>query len=143
MPASTWLLAGLFALAVGYTLYFAAGLLKPIALAGFLTLVLSPAKRALTRFGIPPLASAGLLVVTVTGIILVLISLLALPAGEWIEEAPQNIRELQRELRAPGGSIGNIRELAEEVDELADVDNGSAAPQAVVVEQPGMMKRMV
>ncbi|MEJ2604930.1 MAG: AI-2E family transporter, partial [Gammaproteobacteria bacterium] len=39
--------------------------------------------------------------------------------------------------------IGNIRELAEEVDELADVDNGSAAPQAVVVEQPGMMKRMV
>lgn len=134
--------AALFGLAVAYTLYFAASLLKPITLAVFFALVLSPAKRLLVRLGLPQLLAAGVLVISVAGVVTSLISFLAVPAEEWLSEAPRTLRELQREIRSPTGRMGDIQELAAEVDELTEMDNGAGSGREVVVDKPGIIARV-
>ena len=53
LPASSLAIIGLFVLAVFYTLYFGRAFFIPVALAFFLSFLLGPAVRALTKLRIP------------------------------------------------------------------------------------------
>ena len=135
-------LTGLFILASLYTLYFAAAVLIPIAIAVFLNILLSPIVRRLHRAGVSRALAAGLLIVTVVGLAGLVGGSLAGPAGEWLRDAPRTVRQMERRMLNPRGALADIQALAEEVDGLASVDKRKAAPE-VVVREDGILVGVV
>ena len=133
---------GLFALTILATLYVADDLLVPIAFAMLLNLLFFPLVRALQRYRIPSGLSAGVIVLMLVGLFVLLGNLLSGPAQEWLAEAPRTIRALQSEMFAAQDQFAGIRELADEVDQLAISDSASGA-QAVVVQEPGLIDDLV
>jgi len=131
-------LTGLFVLACLYTLYFAAALLIPVAIAVFLSILLSPVVRRLQRAGVSRTLVAGLLIAMIVGFAGLVGGSLAGPAEEWLRDAPRTIREMQQRMFNPRGALADIQALAEEVDGLAAVDKRTAAPE-VVVRQDGIL----
>jgi predicted PurR-regulated permease PerM len=81
-------LTGLFVLATFYTLYFARAVLLPIVLALFLSYLLRPIVRGLSRAKVPSPLSAAVILITVLASIGWLVSLLATPAAGWLQKAP-------------------------------------------------------
>lgn len=135
-------LTGLFILACLYTLYFAAPLLIPIAIATFLNITLSPVVRRLHRAGVARSLAAGMLIVMIVGFAGLVGGTLAGPAEEWLRDAPRTIRQMQARLFNPRGALADIQALAEEVDGLATVDKRTAAPE-VVVREDGILGAVV
>jgi len=141
-PVFSGALLALLLIAVVAVMYGAADLLVPIAFSLLLNLLLSPLVKALQRLGIPPALSAGVLVTTIVGLVVFAAGSLAGPAERWINEAPQSIREFQRQAFEAKDQLSGITELAEEVDELANTETPSNA-QEVVVKGPGVLTSVV
>jgi predicted PurR-regulated permease PerM len=133
---------GLLLLAIPATLYFAADLLTPIAFAVLLNLLLSPLVRAGSRIGIPSGVSAAVLVGSMIGLLVTLIMLLSEPAERWIAEAPTTVRELRLDMFSARSHLDGIRELADEVEELATPED-KPGTQAVVVRGPGVIESLL
>lgn len=135
--ATVWLLV----LAVLAVLYLAADLFIPIAFAILVNLLLSPVVQALQRIGSPPAVSAMVLIVTLLVALAAIIASLAVPAEEWLQQAPTTLRELQEQIRLADGHFAGIQQLAEEVDQLAATDTPTA--QSVVVQGPGILENLL
>ncbi|MBT8096949.1 MAG: AI-2E family transporter [Woeseia sp.] len=133
---------GLFALATGAVLYFAANLLIPIAFAGLISLLLSPAVRYLTRWHIPTALASLLVIAMLVVTAAAALTNLAEPANQWLSEAPTSVRELQRKAFGPKEQLANIQELADEVEELTTSDSPDR-PQPVVVTGPSVLETFV
>ncbi len=113
--ALRWSIYGLFALGVLYTLYVARGVVLPVTLALLVSLLFAPIVRRLARLGVPPAVSALLVLAILVGSLAGVGWVVAKPAMNWLERAPQGIEsllagggELQREL-------GRVAHSAEEV----------------------------
>jgi predicted PurR-regulated permease PerM len=129
---------GLLILAFGYTLYFAANLLLPIATAVLASLILEPIVKALRRWRVP----AGL------GALLVLLGLLggagygiwalATPAAEWLERAPAAAREVERKIHFVREPLTRVSEASAEVEKATALSSAPPA-RAVVVQPPSML----
>jgi predicted PurR-regulated permease PerM len=93
------------------------------------------------RTGVSPGAAALLIVgALLAGVTAVVLSL-AVPASEWVADAPNIGRQIEWKLRDLRGAAEGMREAAEQVDAQVDeITNGEAAEdpdvQRVVVEQP-------
>src|SRR5579864_8296935 len=125
---------GLFVLASFYTLYFCRSLLLPLVLAGLLSLLLSPAVRALKRLHIPELLGAGLVLLTVLGSVGFGIYQLSGPAVDWIQRAPQSLRAAEVKLRDIRRSMQRLGRATEQVERIAEVGaNPGQRPPAVSV----------
>lgn len=135
-------LTGLFILALGYTLYFAAGLLIPITISVLLSILFFPVVRSLARVGMPRALSSAMIVAAIVVLVGLAMSTLAGPAQEWLREAPQSLRELKREMLHANRNLEDIKALAKEVEGLTDVEEGvdPEAPQPVVVEAPSVFE---
>jgi predicted PurR-regulated permease PerM len=133
---------GLFALAVVYTLYFAAGLLIPIALAVFVSITFSPVVSFLTRWHIPPFLSAAITVGTLVSLTALAVLALAGPAERWLNDAPKAMRELQNHILPAKGPMADIQELADEVSELGTVE-ATEMTTSVVLQGPGILENVV
>jgi predicted PurR-regulated permease PerM len=134
--------AGLQVLAIAYTLYFAAGLLVPIAIAIFISITFSPVVRNLARWHIPKSLSAALIVGAIVTVTTFAVLALAGPAEKWLNDAPKAIRGLQADFLPAKGPMADIQELADEVNELGKVD----APEkttSVVIQAPGLLENAV
>ncbi|MDX1381849.1 MAG: AI-2E family transporter, partial [Xanthomonadales bacterium] len=138
-------LTGLFILALGYTLYFAAGLLIPITISVLLSILFFPVVRSLARVGVPRGLSSAMIVAAIVVLVGLAISTLAGPAQEWVREAPHSLRELKREMLQANRNLEDIKALAKEVEDLTDVEEGvdPEAPQPVVVQAPGVFETFV
>lgn len=134
--------AGLFALAVLYTLYFAAGLLIPIALAVFVSITFSPVVSFLTRWHVPPFLSAAITVGTLVSLTALAVLALAGPAERWLNDAPTAMRELQNHILPAKGPMADIQELADEVSELGTVE-ATETKNSVVLQGPGILENVV
>jgi predicted PurR-regulated permease PerM len=89
----------LTALAVLYTLYFAADIILPFVLALVLGLLLSPAARFLhTRLKFPRMLAALLLIGALFSALGGIGYGVSVPAHTWIAKAPQSVPELERKL---------------------------------------------
>ncbi len=89
----------LTALAVLYTLYFAAGIVLPFVLALVLGLLLSPAARFLCdRLRLPRMLAAILLILVLFSVIGGIGYAISVPATGWIARAPQSLPTLQKKL---------------------------------------------
>jgi predicted PurR-regulated permease PerM len=122
----SFLLTGLFLLAVFHTLRVARDLLLPLMLAFFLSFLLSPLMRMLKRARIPQAVGAALLlIVLVGGVGLGLYSLVD-PAAEWIEKAPESLSRIQRKLRLLRSPIEQVSRTADQVERTIAGESATA-----------------
>ena len=128
---------GIFLLALLYTAYAAASVLKPLVVATLLFLLLHPIVRWLTEAGL----RAGLAAFLIVGVLLSLIGFggykLSVPAEEWSEQIPRALRQIGAELRGAKRPVEKVSQMAEEAEKIADIGGGSPKQQ-VIVEEPGL-----
>lgn len=125
-------LSGILLLLTMYTLYFAASLIMPIALAFLLSLVLSPVVRFLVRLRIPQTLGALLVMAGVAAVMVAGIYAFAEPASEWMDKAPYELRKLEYKLAWVKEPIKKFQETKEQVKEIAEVQEAAGdgkAPQ--------------
>lgn len=139
-------LIALAVLALFHTLYFARAILLPMAMAVVLGLVLKPVRRKLTHLGLPNMAAAAVVFVTFTAILAVAISLLWQPANHWLEQAPEILHDLRKQLEGGGGPLESLAEAEQELDKLTAMTEKAARsdqPMAVRVEQPALTSQLL
>ncbi|WP_083704752.1 AI-2E family transporter [Motiliproteus sp. MSK22-1] len=117
----TWLLWGLLVLAVIYTLELVKELLIPVALALLLSLLLAPLVRRLERLHLPRPLGAGVIVLTLFGALSYGIAGAVNPVGEWIEQAPTVLRQLERKVYPIKKTVEEVSKTADKVDQIATV----------------------
>jgi predicted PurR-regulated permease PerM len=127
----SFMLTGLFLLALFHTLRMARDLFLPLLLAFFLSFLLSPLLRILKRAHISESVGAALLlIVLVGGVGLGLYSLVA-PATEWIAKAPESVARIQGKLRAMRFPMEQMSRTADQVERTIAGDSGTAPVSAV------------
>jgi predicted PurR-regulated permease PerM len=119
-------------------LYYARGFFLPLILALLITLAFMPWVRALARRGVPPVASAIMVVIAIGGGLIGLSLLLAEPTSRMLAEAPQIIDQL-RDRFGGQGALSNLVAATEQVQEMAEGSDAPGAPQKVVLAQPGII----
>ena len=134
--------AGLLALALIGTLYFAAPLVLPIVLAVLFSLLLSPAVRALARVGLPlPLGALAVLLLVIGAIVAAAWQLTA-PAVEWLERAPKVMREVQLKLHPIKQSVEQVQKATEEVEKATQVQGGKRVRE-VTIKGPSLLEQLM
>jgi predicted PurR-regulated permease PerM len=134
-------LTGLFLLAALYTLYFARAFFLPIVLAVLLSFLMSPAVRFLKKLHIPNGVGAGLLVLTLIGSLGLGIYELAGPAYEWAQQAPRQMRRLERKLAEFKKPVQTMSKATQQVEQMTQVGAGRQ-PAKVEVQTETLGERM-
>jgi predicted PurR-regulated permease PerM len=124
-------------LAVFYTLYFAASLLVPIAAAVLLSMLLAPPVQFLEGLRIPRLLASAIVVVATIGIVGAGVAVLAGPAAEWLERAPQSLHKIEERFLSFRKPIEDIQRAADHLNNSSGVKAGSE-PQEVRVVRPAL-----
>lgn len=133
-------LTGLFLLAAMYTLYVARSFLLPVVLAGLLTLLLEPVVRFLKRrLRIPTPLGAGIILLAFLGGLGFSVYQLAQPAYDWVEKAPQTLRQVERKLRGLKKPVQTLGKATEQVEKIAQV---GTTTRSVTVNQPSLGLRL-
>jgi predicted PurR-regulated permease PerM len=120
-------------------LYYARGFFLPLILALLTTLAFMPAVRNLSRRGIPPVATAILVVLGIGAGLIGLSLLLAEPTSRMLAEAPQIIDGLRDRFGGGGGPLSRLSEASEQIQEMAEGTDEPGGPQKVVLAQPGII----
>jgi len=119
-------------LAVGAVLYFAQDVFIPVAVALFLTLLLTPAVDRLQRWHM----SRGLAVIIVMLVVFAAaaaaINAVWTPASDWLARAPQTMREIEPRVKP-------LRDMFKRVDEVAERAGRLTQGQAVAVARPAII----
>ncbi len=138
--SGTWALPGLLLLAVLTLLYLARDLVLPIVAALILSLVFLPLVRGLKKIFIPVPLGAGLVVLALLAGLVGGIYNLADPASEWLDKAPQSLREIDSKLRRVTGSVHNVATATAQVQDITEkLTNGGETkkkPREVIVKEP-------
>lgn len=129
-------------LAVMYTLYFASALFVPLVAAILLYQLLHRPVRALGEVGIPLAAAAAVTLLVLFALVGVASHFLVEPAEQWLRDAPASLGELRRELQSSAGALDELRELGEEIDELANMADEDANVPVVQIRAPGHLQAL-
>ena len=129
-------------LAVFYTLYFAASLLVPIAVAILLSTVVSPLVEFLEGRCVPRLFASAVVVIATIGIVGTGVVVLAGPAAEWLEKAPQSLHKIEQKFISFRGQIDNFQKAADHLNDASGV-KVSSGPQDVRVVRPALTDLML
>ncbi|MEF9977464.1 MAG: AI-2E family transporter [Thermomonas sp.] len=130
-PASLVVLA---ALAVGYTLWATQDLILPVLLAMFFALVGNPIIRLLQRIRIPRFIAALAVLCSGLALAVLLGQQLIQPAGEWIREAPRELRSLAPKLQKLAKPVQEANKAAENIARAAGGESTSRPVQVVRTE---------
>jgi predicted PurR-regulated permease PerM len=133
-------LTGLFLLALFYTVYFTRTLLLPIVLAILLSFLLAPLVRGLARVRIPLKVGAALVMISLLFLIALGFYRLSGPAAQWMEQAPESLRQLEADLRLLQRPVEKVTEAAEEVERITS--GGEAPAQRVETSQPSLTQSL-
>jgi predicted PurR-regulated permease PerM len=139
MFLGSFMLTGLFLLALFHTLRVARDLLLPLMLAFFLSFLLSPLLRMLKRAHIPEAVGAALLLTVLVGGLGLGVYSLVEPATEWIEKAPESLTRIQRKLRSLRSPMEQMNRTADQVERTIAGESGSAP--VAVVKSPAWIKQ--
>lgn len=110
---------GILILAVFYTLYFAASLLIPIAIAVLLNVIFSPVGRSLVRRGVPNVVSAALIVIVLMGAIISSTFLLSNPVSDWVDRLPTIAWQIKGKLADLMQPVESVKQITTQVDDIA------------------------
>lgn len=123
------LIAVLAALAIGRA--FAV----PVILAFLLSLVFSGPCRWLRRKGIPEAVTAAAIVLSLVAGLTASTAILAIPASEWIEDAPRVAQQVERKLKDISGVAAAVAEADRRIEEATTgAADGAEDPVEVVIE---------
>ncbi len=133
-PRAPLSLVVLAVLAVGYTLWITQDVVLPVLLAMFFALVGNPIIRVLQRLHVPRFL--GALAVLCGGIALavLLAQQLVQPAGEWIREAPRELRSLAPKVQKLIKPVQEANKAAENIARAAGGENTARPAQVVKTE---------
>ena len=112
-PRASTALVVLATLAVGYTLWAAQALLLPILLAMFFALIGNPILRGLRRIRIPRVVGALLVLLVGLAAAGLLGRQLIIPAGEWVQQVPRELRLLTPKLKQMTAPMQQANQAAE------------------------------
>jgi predicted PurR-regulated permease PerM len=111
-------------IAIFGALYVARAVMLPIALAFVLSFLLTPVMEAFARVHVrPPLAAAFVMLVLLSTVGIG-IALLAEPAADWVQRAPQVMDRLHERLSGVYEAIRKLGRLTEAVEEIAAPGGG-------------------
>jgi len=131
-------LMGLLVLAVLYTLYFARVFLLPIAVALIFYFLLRPVLRKLREIRIPQFLGAALVLLLLLGIVSFGVGRLYSPAVEWINVAPEKLRQVEGKIRNIRESVKEVKQTAEELEKMTKVETkGAKKVPSVEIKKPG------
>ena len=129
-PRASTALVVLATLAVGYTLWAAQAVLLPVLLAAFFALVGNPILRGLRRLWIPRFIGALLLLLAGLAAATLLGRQLVVPAGEWMQQAPRELRLLAPKIKQMTRPMQRANQAAES---FARATNDVMLPKVQVV----------
>jgi predicted PurR-regulated permease PerM len=134
----SFLLTGIFLMLILYSLYFAREIVLPIMFAFLLKLLLTPIMRVMTRFHVPRILAAVLLVVGLCagagGLAYALVS----PATEWLAKVPTVAPQLEKRFAALKKPMEQVQEASKQVEKITDSSGAGLPPQNVRIEKPGI-----
>src|ERR1051326_6564899 len=133
------MLVGLFLLALFFTFHLARTFFLPVALAVLFNLLLSPVVRFMGRAGLSPGLAAGILLLALLGVVGFGIYQLAVPAREWMANAPSNISRVRERLSRVTRPVEQIKQSAEKVQQEATGAPQTAAQPSVTVKEGSSM----
>ncbi len=136
-----WALPALLLLAILTVLYLARDLILPIVAALILSLVFLPLVRGMKKIFIPVPIGAGLVVLGLMAGFVGAAYNLSEPASAWLESAPENLRKIDKKLRAIAGSVRNVATATEKVQDMTEnlassSDDEKEKPREVIVLEP-------
>jgi predicted PurR-regulated permease PerM len=134
---STWVLTGIFILAVMMAFHFARALLLPIALAVLFSLLLSPVVGWLRKFHLPEAIGAAVVVVALLGGLGTAFYTLADPASQWLDKTPSSLLLVESKLRRLKQPVADVQRAAERLEAMTQVSSGKN-PREVVVQTQGL-----
>jgi predicted PurR-regulated permease PerM len=137
------ILKGLFLLALFYSFYFARDVLLPVVLAVLLTLILSPAVRALRKLRLPEPVGAAVVVVALLAAFGFAVYSLIDPAMEWIGKVPDTMTQVEYKVRGIKKSVQDVTKAADKVEEVTRVDRKPPADAQVVAQKPSLVSRFL
>jgi predicted PurR-regulated permease PerM len=119
----SWALTGLALLATFYTLYLASEFLLPVVLALLLALLLSPLVLALRSLRIPDAVGAAIVVLSLVGAVAGTAYALSGAAADWLQQAPQIMREIERKVSPLREKVREVNQAAEQVERIAEEED--------------------
>jgi predicted PurR-regulated permease PerM len=120
-----------------FALQVASALVVPIVLSVLVALTLAPAVRAVMHLRLPRAVAATLVLFAAIGVAYGVAVALAEPAREWVAQAPQALKRLERNLAALRAPLLAASEATEDLMSMADA--GPDAPERVVEAGPGLL----
>lgn len=133
-PRAPFSLVVLAVLAVGFTLWATQSLILPVLLAMFFALIGNPIIRVLQRLRVPRFLSALAVLASGIAITVLLAQQLVQPAGEWIREAPRELRSLAPKLQKITRPVQEANKAAENIARAAGGETGGRPVQVVKTE---------
>jgi predicted PurR-regulated permease PerM len=132
---------GIFLILLVGVLYYARGFFLPLILALLITLAFTPLVRMLARRGIPPVATAILVVIGIGIALIGLAAMLAEPTTRMLSEMPQIVQQLRERFGGTDGTgpLSRLMDASEQIQSIADGMDEPGAPQKVVLAQPGII----
>ena len=115
-------------LLVLYTVYFARTVLMPIVAAVLLALLFRPVVRRLKRYRIPETVGGALVIGVFVVVAIGLFANLVGPAKTWLEDAPENLRDVGEKLHVIRKQVSDLNRASEMVEEIASGDVESEQP---------------
>ncbi|MGE0585968.1 MAG: AI-2E family transporter [Flavobacteriaceae bacterium] len=148
--ASRLAVVGIGLTALVGVLYFAKLVFAPIALALVIGLMFGPLATRVERTGIPPAASASIIVILFITIIAAFVMAFAVPLSDWVERLPEIWRRLQAVVRDWKGVISTLGAAQEELRNLTGgagvmsvkVDDGGAV-ESVAILAPSILAQFI
>jgi predicted PurR-regulated permease PerM len=134
-------IVGTFLILLAGVLYYARGFFLPVILALLITFAFMPVVRALSRRGVPPVATAIMVVLGIGAGVAGLATLLAEPTARMFNDAPQIIQQLRERFGGEGtsGPLSRLVDATEQLQAIAEGTDEPGAPQKVVLAQPGII----
>jgi len=130
-------LTGIFLLFTLYSFYFARDFLLPVVLAFFLSALLAPLVRWLTRIHVPAMLGAGIVMAGVLTISVYVIYRLSEPAVQWIQKAPTSFDTLRRKFRDIIVPVEKARQTTAQIDKMTALTKPRDVP-TVEIKKPGL-----
>jgi predicted PurR-regulated permease PerM len=116
----------------GVVLYFAQDVLIPVAMAVFLTLLLTPAVDRLHRWGVRRGIAAAIVMLVVCAAAASAVNAAWGPATEWLARAPQTLRQIDPRLKPLREMFARVDAVAQRAGQLTQGGTAAAGKPAIV-----------
>lgn len=129
-------------IAIGATLYLGSAYLLPVATAFVFAVILAPVCGFLERIRLPGAIAALLAIVMAGAIVYAGFALVAQPAAQWVDKAPETLAKAQQQITKLRKPLKTVEDLSHQVDNLSIVP---AAPKTrtVVVQGPALTQSLI